>query len=391
MESGKWLLLITRHSPLVTFVWWFPMKLENVAATLESCRFCLMCRHVDPVSHVAFNEALTPHGIALTATSQKRGLVEWNQESVKVIYSDVDGGNARAHCVTNKPFSEAVAAVKAEIVAKGFAPQSVYDVHEKLLKYHSAYGQERLEPNRQKSDTALFVGDEAHYLWPNAIDAGIKLLKALGYKLALVGRGQSNGFLASSLGFPELAETQAKGILEDIQNSSAKQVITLSVGDTFVLTQLYPERLGVSLPKNVQVTDVLSLLATALEKKKLSFKQSKDKSSYAYIDPTHAVRVPNRFDAPRVLLKAVLLGEAKELFWRRERAHPVGSTAVQFTNPELAEKLTRARLEDALNTGAKQLYCEDPATLHHLNKYAKDYGLEVKGLYELLATQLAKE
>jgi hypothetical protein len=56
----------------------------------------------------------------------------------------------------------------------------------------------------------------------------------------------------------------------------------------------------------------------------------------------------------------------------------------------LAEKLTRARLEDALNTGAKQLYCEDPATLHHLNQYAKDYGLEVKGLYEFLASQLVK-
>jgi Fe-S oxidoreductase len=366
------------------------MRLENVAATLESCRFCLMCRHVDPVSHVTFNEALTPHGIALTATSQKRGLVEWNEESVNVIYSDVDGGNARTHCVTNKPFSEAVAAVKAEVATKGFAPQSVYDVHEKLLKYHSPYGQDRLESSKQKSDIAILVGDEAHYLWPNSIDAALKLLKALGHKPALIGRGRSNGFLASSLGFPELAETQAKALLEEIQNSNAKQVITLSVGDTFALTQLYPERLGISFPDNVQITDLLSLLGNALAKKKVSFKLSKDKSSYTYVDPTHAVRVPSRFDAPRNLLKAVMPGEAKELFWRRERAHPVGSTAVQFTNPVLAEKLTRARLEDAAQTGTQQLFCEDPATLYHLSKYAKDYRLEVKGLYELLATQLAK-
>jgi Fe-S oxidoreductase len=365
------------------------MKLD-VSQTLESCRFCLMCRHVDPVSHVTFNEALTPHGIALTVTSQKRGLIDWNEESVNVIYSDVDGGNARAHCVTNKPFSEAIAAVKTEVAAKGFAPQSVYDVHEKLLKYHSPYGEDRLEPAKQKSDVALFVGDEAHYLWTSAIDAVLKLLKVLGHKPVLIGRGRSNGFLASSLGFPELAETQATSILEEIQSTSAKQVITLSVGDTFALTQLYPERLGISFPKHVPVTDALSLLANALAKKKISFKISKDKFSYAYIDPTHAVRVPSRFDAPRTLLKAVMPGEAKELFWRRERAHPVGSTAVQFTNPELAEKLTRARLEDADQTGAKQLYSEDPATLYHLSKYAKDYRLEVKGLYEFLASQLVK-
>jgi Fe-S oxidoreductase len=366
------------------------MKLENVAATLESCRFCLMCRHVDPVSHVTFNEALTPHGIALTATSQKRGLFEWSGESVGVIYSDVDGGNARAHCVTDKPFSEAVAAVKADIAAKGFAPQSVYDVQEKLLKYHSPYGQDRLESTKQKSDIALFVGDEAHYLWPSSVDAVFKLVKALGHELVLIARGRSNGFLASSLGFPELAETQAKSVLEEIQTTNAKQVVTLSAGDTFTLTQLYPERLGISLPQGVRVVDALSLLANALAKKKLSFKQFEDKSPYVYVDPTHAVRVPSRFDAPRMLLKAVMSGEAKELFWRRERAHPVGSTAVQFTNPKLAEQLTRARLEDATQTGARQLFCEDPATLYHLSKYAKDYRLEVKGLYEFLASQLAK-
>jgi Fe-S oxidoreductase len=362
------------------------MKLEHVEVTLESCRFCLMCRHVDPVSHVTFNEALTPHGIALTATSQKRGLFDWNEESVKVIYSDVDGGNARAHCVTNKPFSEAVAAVKADIVAKGFAPQSVYDVHEKLLKFNSPYGEDRLESPKQKSDVALFVGDEAHYLWPSTIDVALKLLKALGHKPVLVGCGRSNGFLASSLGFPELAEEQAKGVMGEIQNSNAKQVVTLSVGDTFALTQLYPERLGIALSNNVQVIDLLSLLL----KKKVVFKPFKDKSAYVYVDPTHAVRVPNRFDVPRTLLKKILSGQAKELFWRRERAHPVGSTAVQFTNPELAEKLTRARLEDAKNSGAKHLYSEDPATLYHLSKYAKEYGLSVKGMYEFLAAQLAK-
>ena len=293
------------------------MRLENVAATLESCRFCLMCRHVDPVSHVTHNEALSPHGIALVVTSQKRGLLEWNQENVKVIYSDVDAGNARAHCVTAKPFSEAVAAIKAEIVAKGVAPQSVYDVKEKLLKFHSPYGQDRLEPTKQKSEVAVFVTDEAYYLWPKAIDAALKLLKPLGYKPALVGHGRSNGFLASSLGFPELAEAQAKSILGDILNSDAKRVITLSVGDTFVLTQLYPERLGISLPKNIQVID-FNFNGKCSSKKKISFKVSKDKSSYAYIDPTHAVRVPNRFDAPRTLLKAVLSGEAKELFWRHD-------------------------------------------------------------------------
>lgn len=364
------------------------MKLENVASTLESCRFCLMCRHVDPVSHVTFNEALSPHGIALIATSQKRDVIEWNYDSVGVIYSDVDAGNARAHCITDKPFSEAVAAVKADIAAQGCAPQKVYETAEYLEIYHSPFGQDVLNADIAKGELALFVGDEAHYLWPAAIDDALKLLKNLGHSPVLLSQGRSTGFLASSLGFPELATAQAKAILEEIRSSQVRQVLTFSVGDTFALTQLYPERLGISMPKHVQVTDVLSLLDHARREEKIAFRRSRDESCYAYLDPTHAVRVPDRFDVPRRLLRAVLPGEAKELFWHRERAHPVGSTAVQFIYPELSEKLTRARLEDVLSTGVKQLYCEDPATLYHLNRFASDYGLEIKSLYELLAAHV---
>ena len=36
-------------------------------ATLENCRYCLMCRHADPLGHVTHLETLTPRGIALTA------------------------------------------------------------------------------------------------------------------------------------------------------------------------------------------------------------------------------------------------------------------------------------------------------------------------------------
>ena len=74
----------------------------------------------------------------------------------------------------------------------------------------------------------------------------------------------------------------------------------------------------------------------------------------------------------------------KELFWRRDRAQPVGSTYMQFSSPDLAEKLTRARLKDAQKVGAQRLLCEDPATLYQLSRFAGDYDLEVAGLFEKL-------
>ena len=55
-----------------------------------------MCRHVAPVGHVTHEEAVTPHGIALTVASQRRGLIDWNEDTVGIVYAEPDGGNCRA-------------------------------------------------------------------------------------------------------------------------------------------------------------------------------------------------------------------------------------------------------------------------------------------------------
>jgi hypothetical protein len=77
--------------------------------------------------------------------------------------------------------------------------------------------------------------------------------------------------------------------------------------------------------------------------------------------------------------------EPCELFFNRENAHPVGSTHLQFSNPELAEILTLARLEDAHKSGAEVLICDDPGTLFQLSKYADSHDFAIVGLYEQLA------
>ena len=50
--------------------------------------------------------------------------------------------------------------------------------------------------------------------------------------------------------------------------------------------------------------------------------------------------------------------------------------------------MTRARLEDARQSGAQLLVCDDPGTLKQLDQFAEEFGLQVKGLYELLFEQL---
>ena len=364
------------------------MPIENVILTTDNCRYCLMCRHVASVEHVTHRESLSPHGIALVIASVRRGLLQWNADTVDVIYSAADNGNSRAHCVFDQPLPEAIAAVRAELVAQKLAPAVVYDLKARFEEWGTPFKQQKPQPVAGRGEVALFVGDEAQYLWPATVPAALALLKAVGISAILVGAGRSNGYLASSLGLPETARWLAQATLADLETSGVRRMLVLSPGDFFTFNQLYDERLGIEWPASVQLSELTTFLADYLEGGEIKFKKTSQRAPYAYVDPSHAVRVPARHAGPRRLLASVMPGPARELFWRCERAHPVGNTALQFTQPDIAEKLTLARLEDARQSGAQMLISDDPGTLQCLGENASQFGLRVIGLYELLAEQL---
>ncbi len=350
---------------------------------ISNCRYCLMCRHVAPVGHITSNETLTPHGIALMVASQRRGLLKWNTSTLRVLYAEPDAGLCRAHCVTDQRLPAAIAAVRAEIAARGLAPDTVVRLHHRLLRTGSAFGERVHQTHTHTSELALFAGDEAHNLWPESITAARLLLEACSTSAALVGAGASNGYLACSIGFPATARKNFRACVEEARDASVTQLLVLSPADLFTFRQMGPERLGVIWPADIVLTDFATFLARRIQDGTLQLRAGAGDA--AYVDPTHAVRASERFNPIRSLATTVLGQAPRELFWRRERAHPVGSTAVQFTRPDIAEALTRARLEDAKATGAGSVLCEDPATLVQLTRFAPDYGLKVQGLFEALA------
>jgi Fe-S oxidoreductase len=362
--------------------------MENVILATDNCRYCLMCRHVCPVGHLTRLETLTPHGWGLTIASVRRGLLEWNADSVGVLYHCADCGTCRSHCVTDQPLPEAISTARAEVVKLGLAPEAAHEVAEKLVRWGNPYKPRSPDRAEGQGDVALFVGDEARHRWPTALEAALKLLKAVGVEPVLVGNGRNSGYLASSLGFPGIAQDLARATLDELAATGAARLLVLSPGDLFTFRQLYDERLGLAWPEGVVVQEVVELLAEALDAGMLSLRRSDDGQAYAYVDPTHTVRVEGRWWAPRRLLAAALAGEPRELFWRRERAHPSGATALQFTLPHMAMMLAAARVEDARQAGARLIVTEAPGDLAQLSRLAPKAGLRLQGLFELLAQRL---
>jgi len=360
----------------------------DTVPTTENCRYCLMCRHVCPVGHITRLETLTPHGWGLTIESVKRGLLTWNEESVNVLYSCADCGACRANCVTDQPLPDAIAAARAEVTAQQLAPAIVYEIGEMLKQYENPYVKQTPEKMTGTGAVALFVGDEAHHLSPEGLNAVRTLIQATGVTPVEIGIGRNNGYLASSLGFPDTARILAQTTLDELGATGARKLLVLSPGDYFAFNQHLIERLGLAWPEEVELVELTAYLNDQLQAGRLTLIPPEDITSCAYVDPAHATRVPAGRSAARAILKTVLPIPARELFWRGERTHPVGSTALQFTQPHLADHLTFARLGDVVKSGAQVAITEDAGTLYQLNRHAARFGVRAQGLYELLASSL---
>jgi Fe-S oxidoreductase len=363
--------------------------IENAIEVTERCRHCLMCRHVCPVGNITRMETLTPHGWAQLVALERRGLSTWNRETVDALYKCADCGNCRTHSVYDSPLPEGIVAARAVVAEQGLAPAVVYEMSERLRRWENPYVSQRPVESTGSGEAALFVGDEAHFLRPQLLAAALSLLRAVGVEPVLVGQGRNTGYLPSSLGLPGIAGDLALANLAEIRATHARRLFVLSPGDYFAFRQMYDERLGIELPPELEVVGVIPFLARQRIAGNLRLTRSADERPYAYVDPTHSVRVEGRYESPRLLLEAVLPAPAHELFWRRNRAYPCGDLALQFTQPELADALTRARLADAAEAGATLVLSDGAGSLAHLDRHAAGFGLQVQGVYELLAGHLA--
>ncbi|MEO7191874.1 MAG: (Fe-S)-binding protein [Vicinamibacterales bacterium] len=356
--------------------------------TTENCRFCWMCRHACPVGHVTHRETYTPHAWALTIESVKRGQLEWNAETVDVMYACADCGLCQAHCATDQPLPDAIASARAGIVSAGMAPAVVSELDQQFARFASAYGTAAPVRGTLTGPVAVYVGDAAHHLTPAAAEAAVRLLQAAGLNPFPIGIGRSSGWLASSVGLQSRAVELAHAVTEEVIASGAREVLVLSAADRWAFEHVYSARLGVTWPEGVVVREVVDVLAAALESGQLRLRGPATEVPFAYHDPCHAPRLERDTAAPRALLKAAL-GEnaARPLFWREGRAHPCGAIGgLELTHPAIAASLAASRFTDAKSAGARWLITEDPACFHYLSTRAPE-GLEVRNLFELLVAR----
>lgn len=342
-------------------------------------RYCLMCRHVCPVARVTRRESATPHGWALLIHSARQGLIPWDDDSIDILYQCADCGLCQASCATRRPLPAAIVAARAEVAARYGVPAPLKNVEESLRRYGNPFGQEPPKPRKRTGRIGLFVG-ASYFERPESVEAAQKLLEK--EAPVLLGMGRSSGYLAYTLGLWELARIQAQNVLEEIESARVKEVITVSREDAHSFRNVYPE-LDVAWPEQVRVTELVGWLERGVSEGRISV-QPRQLGKFTYHDPCHTPRIAGDTRAG-CNLAATLAGEKpREMLWREKAASPCGAIGgLQFSHPQLAAEMARARIAEARNAGAELLLTEDPGCVAHLQKYSN--GVRVASLIELLA------
>ena len=153
------------------------MQIKAFKDVIHACRFCFMCRHLDPVGNVTFREADTPRGRALVCD---RILMDpaslKTADYIDALYRSALSGANRFHCVSHYDETGLVLAARQDAVEAGLAPASVKALAKVLAQ--AAFSV------KGKKGAALYYGPHPE-LYPGCAtiagrDPG-KALEVLGY------------------------------------------------------------------------------------------------------------------------------------------------------------------------------------------------------------------
>lgn len=111
------------------------MHIDKHQDVIAACRFCFMCRHLDPVGNVTFQESDTPRGRALILDKVRMDNENLkNRDFIATIYRSALSGANRYHCVSHYDEVGLILAARKDIVEMGLAPENVKALAEKLSR-----------------------------------------------------------------------------------------------------------------------------------------------------------------------------------------------------------------------------------------------------------------
>ena len=316
------------------------------------------------------------------------------KELVSRAYECTICGQCKTVCPAHLDTIEMWENMREFLVANGLAP---LPAHEQIVKSIENYDNPWMQPRSQRSrwskriekevrikdaakekcEVLFFVGCTAAYD-PNIRDMAIDTARVLARAEVDFGTlGNDEGCCGSTLlrtGLLESARGLARKNIERFEKASPSVIVTSCAGCYKTIRQDYP-KVGKVGAEIVHVTQFVNEL---LDSGKLKL-EKRVEGVVTFHDPCHLGRHNKLYDEPRKILEAIPGLKVVEMERTREEARCCGAGGgVKTAFPELAQKISALRIEDAERTNADFLATSCPFCYQSLKASIEAKGSKMK-------------
>jgi Fe-S oxidoreductase len=329
---------------------------QEATKHISNCYMCWMCRHVCPVGNISGREIHFPRGKGLLLNLTIHGN-DVLKDSAKAMYDCFLCNNCSSWCETGFEPTLFIREARRELVANDYLPANIQAVVDRTLET-TLYGEKKMAGSLKEvvdalPDTApvlLVLGDAVVMRQPEIGLASISLLKKAGVNFTVLKNEPTPAADLYDL-IGELSDVQvcAKNFTDAVKKTSCETVVAVDPFTARILIQDYP-RWGSELPTVLTAT---SYFAGLLTEGKLTVKTKLD-VPVTYHDSERLARDLEETEEPRKIIDA-MAEPWKEIFLNRKNTRCCGNDVVDAYSPEIVQKTSRLRMDDALRTGAKLL------------------------------------
>lgn len=338
----------------------FALAVQNLlfGKTLSKCQQCTTCTGYCTVSP-SFNgiETWSSKGRMLIAKGITKGELTFSEKIIDILFTCTKCGLCYAQCFQGLEFHEVILYLRYLIAEKNLTPQVFHTAAENILEHGDPAA---IPVNRrltriknisnlnlpEKANTLCWLGCTVATRTPKTAEAFINILHKNNTEFTMLGKNEGCcGYVLISSGLWEDAKKVANDVIERIEKTEAKILVTPCSGCYYTFTRLYPEILGVSMP--CKILHSSQFLEKMIKNEKPELKPLEINVSYH--DPCSLGRHCNVYEPPRNVLKAIPRLNLIEMPLNRNCARCCGGGGGLWTfNNQVSLETTQIRLKEDL-------------------------------------------
>ncbi len=375
---------------------WWKQRLD-----LDACTMCGRCAAACPAANTG--KPLVPM-LLVTKLRDEARKDNWGQELVPTVLKpeEVWSCTTCRACVEACPVLihhvELMHDLRRGLVSRGeHVPDELLQVSYNLMRTGNPYGSDPYEREQwlqelaekglveiaepgKEYDLLLWAGCAPSYdpRLRGTVEALLRLLKRAGLSVAVALEQQCCGEPARRIGDELMFQELVKMNKEALEQYRFKKILVTCPHGLQVLRHEYPQY-----GARWEVVHHSQLLAQLIREGRLKPTRKLD-IAVTYHDPCYLGRWNRIYDDPRLVVRASIR-ELREMKRSRENSFCCGGGGGGvFYDPKIGERISRARMQEAKNTGARAVAVACPFCNIMLSAEAPDFDMEVKDIAELL-------